>query len=303
MKKYFLLSVLLVFCCALRAQTADISTYLSTVRTLLNAQFPNNRTINIVFHGNGVPCGYAQMPTVNTLDAYPHLLFHKLKENYPYAVLNVITTAVGGETSILGAARFDADVLPLHPDVVCIDYALNDCSAPLDSTKKAWRLMIETALSHQIKVILLTPTPDERISLKEYNTPLDSVSSMIRSLAGEYHVGCVDCYATFKTFIRRGAVLSDFMSQVNHPNRNGHEVVETLLYAWFNGKSVSPTAVANVSCDGKPIRVDAYDLQGRKIAAPADNETDCIAQLPQGKVYILRSTRADKSCSVKKIIK
>jgi acyl-CoA thioesterase-1 len=218
---------------ALMAQIADKSTYLDPVRKELNKQFPNNRTINIVFHGHSVPSGYAKTPTVNTLNAYPHLLFHKLKEAYPYAVLNVITTSIGGESSIKGCKRFDSDVLTLRPDVVCIDYALNDRSAPIDSTRKAWRWMIEAALKRDIKIILFTPTPDERVSLKEDNTILDTLSEMIRGLAGEYHIGCVDCYATFKDLIRHGAVLTDYMSQVNHPNNKGHEVVVGILAPWF----------------------------------------------------------------------
>ena len=47
-------------------------------------------------------------------------------QQFPHAVLNVIVTAIGGEDSIAGAARFERDVLALRPAVVTIDYALND---------------------------------------------------------------------------------------------------------------------------------------------------------------------------------
>ena len=44
-----------------------------------------------------------------------------LKEYYPYAVVNTITTAIGGENSEQGCVRFAVDVLTHRPDVVFIN--------------------------------------------------------------------------------------------------------------------------------------------------------------------------------------
>ena len=58
-------------------------------------------------------------------------------------VINVIVTAIGGENSESGAARFATDVLCHKPDVVTIDYALNDRDLGLVRAEQAWRQMIE----------------------------------------------------------------------------------------------------------------------------------------------------------------
>jgi len=73
-------------------------------------------------------------------------------------VFNVITTAIGGETAEAGAARFAADVLTLRPDLVTIDYALNDVGLGRQRARAAWEGMIEAAARAEVKVILLTPT-------------------------------------------------------------------------------------------------------------------------------------------------
>jgi hypothetical protein len=60
-----------------------------------------------------------------------------LAERFPHAVINVIVTAIGGENSESGAERFDRDVLSHRPDLVTIDYALNDRAIGLLRAEKA----------------------------------------------------------------------------------------------------------------------------------------------------------------------
>jgi acyl-CoA thioesterase-1 len=106
---------------------------------LLVAQWPDNRTVNIVCHGHSVPAGYFATPMVDTFNAYPALLHRELKHRFPYAVINVIVTATGGVDSPQGAARSETDVLCHRPDVVTIDYGLNDRRAGLAEAETAWR--------------------------------------------------------------------------------------------------------------------------------------------------------------------
>ena len=199
----------------------------------MNKQWPHNRTITIVCHGHSVPAGYFKTPIVDTFNAYPQLLHQKLKAQFPYAVINVIVTAIGGENSESGAARFAEDVLSLKPDVITIDYALNDRSIGLEKAKAALQSMIYHAQVAGAKIILLTPTPDKREDFNNPAGPLYKHAIQIRILAKSYNVGLVDSYAVFKNYISNGGQLDDLMSQVNHPNRRGHELVVNELFKWF----------------------------------------------------------------------
>src|SRR5260221_10541319 len=80
--------------------------YLADIVTELHRQWPNNRAIQVVCHGHSVPAGYFATPVVDTFNAYPHLLHRGLKERFPFAVVNVIVTAIGGETATPGAGPF-----------------------------------------------------------------------------------------------------------------------------------------------------------------------------------------------------
>ena len=185
---------------ALTKESVEVnpSDYLNDLKNELQKQWPDNRTINLVFHEHSVPAGYFKTPQVNTLSAYPNLFLNKLKSIYPYAVVNIIVPAVGGENSIKGAGRFERDVLVDNPDVVFIDYALNDRRAGLEEAYKAWTQMIKQAKDRSIKVILLTPSPVQSVNYNSPDNELIKHTNQIIQLAKENQVAFVDSYKAFE---------------------------------------------------------------------------------------------------------
>ena len=214
---------------------ADRKAYLVDITRLMKKTWPGNRTINIVCHGHSVPAGYFKTPVVDTFNAYPHLLHKALKARYPHAVINVIVTAIGGESADSGARRFDRDVLSHRPDVVTIDYALNDRGLGLARARKAWEAMIAKAKAKNVKVILLTPTGDTGAKLDDPADPLNRHAEQVRGIAAAQGVALADSLAATRKHIADGGKLTDLMSQVNHPNRKGHDLVVAELLKWFPG--------------------------------------------------------------------
>ena len=158
-------------------ETNEKDEYLAEIKTELVKEWPTNRTINLVFHGHSVPSGYFKTPDVKPLQSYPFLLLKNLKKIYPYAVVNIILTCIGGENSEQGAKRFKKQVLNHQPDVLFIDYALNDTGIGAAASRKAWEYMVKAALKKNIKVILLTATPDQRVDLLSKETDLQKISN------------------------------------------------------------------------------------------------------------------------------
>jgi acyl-CoA thioesterase-1 len=232
MKKIFLISVLFFYMGLSLAQQADGQRFLDGLKKELNTRWPHNRTINLVFHGHSVPAGYWHNSEVHTIDSYPHLVLAKLKEIYPHAVINVIVTAIGGEHAVKGQKRM-AQVLNHHPDVLFIDYALNDLGSGLEAAKAAWEGMIEEALHSGVKVILLTPSPDQRQDILDLANPLVLHAQQIRQLAADHQVGLVDSFVLFQKLAEEEGSVEAYMSHVNHPNRKGHELIAEEIVKWF----------------------------------------------------------------------
>ncbi len=229
----FILFGLLIHAQNSESAKVNPSNYLSELKTELQKEWPKNRTINIVFHGHSVPAGYFKTPHVNTMGAYPNLFLKKLKEIYPYAVVNVIVTAIGGENSVRGAERFESDVLTHKPDVIFIDYALNDRGVGLEKAKEAWNDMINLAKKQNIKLILVTPSPDQNVNLADSTNVLKKHTDQIIQLANENQVALVDSYKAFEFLYSDKEQLAKYMSQVNHPNEMGHELIANEIMKWF----------------------------------------------------------------------
>jgi hypothetical protein len=229
----FIALMCLMFVQAFAQESVSKSNYLANIKAEMQVEWPKNRTINLVFHGHSVPAGYFKTPVVNTLESYPYLVLKAIKFNHPLAVINVINTSIGGEHSEKGLLRFESEVLLHRPDVLFIDYALNDRVVGLERAKVAWEKMIQMALAKNIKVILLTPSPDQRVNILDDSTALDQHAEQIKQMALKHQVGIIDSYALFKKQAKDGRPLVELMSQVNHPNEKGHALIKDAILEYF----------------------------------------------------------------------
>ena len=99
----------------------------------------------------------------------------------------------------------------------------------LEQSATYWRKMIKQALKKNIKIILLTPSPD----MNEKGNILDSFAVQINALAAEYKIGVVDSYKKFKEAVAAGKNIQELMSQSNHPNREGHQLIADEIVKYF----------------------------------------------------------------------
>jgi len=95
--------------------------------------------------------------------------------------------------------------------------------------------MIEMALAHDIRVLLMTPSADitqRPGTAADQRDPLRQHAARIHNLAAEYSVGLVDPLAAFTAYTATSD-LTDLLSWSNHPNRTGHEQIVRELLRWF----------------------------------------------------------------------
>lgn len=139
----------------------------------------------------------------------------------------------GGENSVQGAERFEKDVLCHQPDLLFIDYALNDRGIGLPRAKEAWEYMIREALKKNIKVVLITPAPDISEKNPDDHAQIEQHSKQIIAPGVRHQIPVVDACREFKKLKKSNTDLSAYMAQSNHINEKGHEIVAGLMAALF----------------------------------------------------------------------
>ena len=183
-----------------------------------------NPPLNVVWHGHSVVAGYHKSPENRPFDSYPFLVFQGLNQRFPTVSISNITTAIGGENSVKGAARFERDVLTHHPNLLFIDYAINDRSVPIEKVEKSWRSMIESAKQNQIPLILITPTGTRFNNFKDPKDDLAVRAELIRKLGKEYDLPVADVSKAWQAVLDSGTPQESLLAQGLHPNRKGHEI-------------------------------------------------------------------------------
>ena len=167
--------------------------------------------------------------------------------------VRVINAGVGGNSTTDGLDRFDKDVLTHHPDLVVIQFGINDSAVDvwrnppatsprvsIEAFEANLRLLIERAREAGARVVLMTTNPirwtpklKELYGKMPYNPDrpdgfdlplLSRYNAAARRVANEAGVPLVDVHAEFM----RGdvdALLLDGM----HPGDAGHAIVAGLL--------------------------------------------------------------------------
>ncbi len=83
-----------------------------------------DKTLNIVYLGGSVTSG--QGATDPETESWRALTTAWLKEQYPEATITAVNAAIGGTGSYLADFRYDTDVKVHNPDLLFVDFAIND---------------------------------------------------------------------------------------------------------------------------------------------------------------------------------
>ncbi len=166
----------------------------------------------------------------------------------------VINAGIGGNNTNHARKRFDKDVLAQKPDIVIIQFGINDSAVdvwkkpPATKPRIAIKTYIEN-LSHFVKklksqkkqIILMTPNPLRwtpklrKIYGKPpykpadedgFNTFLTQYAHQVRQLAKEEEIQLIDIYQIFEDYGKKeNQSVSDLLLDGMHPNEQGHQMI------------------------------------------------------------------------------
>ena len=182
----------------------------------------------IVAFGDSITAGYA------VRRGFPSFWRQMLAEEYPEASINMVNSGISGDTSMDGLARLDWSVLSYEPDLVTINFGINDCVLGLALEEFEMNLveMIRRIRSGPNSEILLlssqpleTP-PYDRLVLDYYQA--------VQRVAAEMDVGFVDVYGAWMACVQEGTLLySLILPGLDHPNEAGYRIIATELMSLF----------------------------------------------------------------------
>ena len=165
----------------------------------------------VVYMGDSITFGQYLDPSVR----WTALIDQRLGERFPGVELRSFNRGISGETTRMGLERFPRDVQELRPDVMTLQFGLNDCNCwETDEglprvSEAAFRAnlieMIERARRFGARAIVLstnhrTLRRDVLPSGEVYEDGNERYSEIIREVAAETGVDLCDIRAVFEPF-------------------------------------------------------------------------------------------------------
>jgi len=208
----------------------------------------------IVAFGDSVTEGWMDVSTRDGFAVYHHQLKVLLHERFPEPVLNVINSGRAGETVTDGLKRLEPDVFRYAPDLVLVQFGLNDCAAGGAAGVDSFRRTVQTAVERireatGAEVILLTPnfmcTADNPNICAEHRDKgwaetfcrlqnegtVARYAQAVRDVGSELSVPVADIYGQWQRLADEGGDTDALLANgLNHPNAEGHRLAAQTIF-------------------------------------------------------------------------
>ena len=229
---------------------ADDYTYGTTpaaARNLNNTAYKlkNEKELNVVFYGGSITHGQgASNSNLESGTSWAALTTQWLKTQYPSAKINAVNKSIGGTGSMLALMRYERDVKSQNPDLIFIDYAINDKYQGFSKDQSAYTM--ETLIKcinsdFPTADIVIVLTTDQSEVGKDYEQLLAH-----KAVADYYGIPCINVGTALNTALSGGKQWSDYVTDSVHPNDAGYKIYADAVTAEL-GKLLpsSPSAAKN----------------------------------------------------------
>jgi len=182
------------------------------------------KPVTVAYLGGSITAGAAATDPAKT--SYRALVTEWLRQQHPRATVTQINAAVGGTGSPYGALRTRRDVIAHKPDLVFVEFAVNDAG----EEEEAVRRSVEGIL----RQLLLMPQPPEIVMLYATNGKRQARVDWHEPLAAHYQVPAVDLQTQAWELIAAGKVApATLWKEGAQPLDEGHKIFAQLVTAFL----------------------------------------------------------------------
>lgn len=192
--------------------SGDISRIVEVIKKAKSGQ-----DITVAFLGGSITQG---CNATNQEDCYASRTYLWFKNTFGDINVKFINAGVGATGSTIGVHRVGKQVLSHNPDIVFIDFAVNDKSTIYD----------KVAYESLIRRILLVEKPIAIIEIFMSNFDCSNVQEQQIEIGNKYNIPMISFRDTVKVEMKKGNLKwEDVATDEVHPNDYGHFIISELL--------------------------------------------------------------------------
>ncbi|HAT12012.1 MAG TPA: hypothetical protein DCS97_15845 [Planctomycetes bacterium] len=218
-------ALLCILCAVLGAAEREAASALQVRDGLPNAASKLQRggPFTIVFLGGSITVG-------GSADGYVEQTAAWLRKAYPQTVITCVNAGISGTDSGFGAKRFDRDVLAHKPDLVLIEFSVNDGDA--DHTRDMERMVHKTWLADPTTDLVFFYTLAQR-HLEDYAAGvLPKAAAFHERVAAHYGVPTIGLAHDVAAQLASGTLAWEtFAKDSCHPIASGYRIYNASFQA------------------------------------------------------------------------
>ena len=207
----------------------------------------NGESLVIGFLGGSITQG-SLSSTPET--CYAYLVYEWWKKSFPNAAFSFVNGGIGGTTSHYGGARAWKDVLCYRPDIVTVDFSVND-----DANE-----FFEETYEGTLRRLLMAPSAPAVVVLNNvfYDTGKNAQDYHNR-IADHYGIPHVSIKDTIFPDVESGKIVrADITPDNLHPNDKGHRLVADEICKLLDSikAEVEEEAIAGENIEDKSMKTE-----------------------------------------------
>ena len=211
----------------------------------------NGESLVIGFLGGSITQGSLSSTPKN---CYAYLVYEWWKKSFPNAAFSFVNGGIGGTTSHYGGARAWTDVLCYRPDIVTVDFSVND-----DANE-----FFEETYEGTLRRLLAAPSAPAVVVLNNvfYDTGKNAQDYHNR-IADHYGIPHVSIKDTVYPDVESGKIVrADITPDNLHPNDKGHRLVADEICKLLDSikAEVEEETIAGENIEGKSTKTEASVL-------------------------------------------
>lgn len=185
---------------------------------------------------------------------YAYLVYEWWKKSFPNAAFSFVNGGIGGTTSHYGGARAWKDVLCYRPDIVTVDFSVND-----DANE-----FFEETYEGMLRRLLAAPSDSAVVVLNNvfYDTGKNAQNYHNR-IADHYGIPHVSIKDTVYPDVESGKIVrADITPDNLHPNDKGHRLVADEICKLLDSikAEMEEETIAGENIEGKSTKTEASVL-------------------------------------------
>lgn len=156
---------------------------------------------------------------------YADIFFSWWKENFPETEFTFINAGIGATDSYLGVHRVNEDVLKNEPDIVLIEFAVNDANTPF--YKKTY--------DNLVRIIAGSETDPAVLLLFMAQTNGASAQENQSGIGFQYSLPMISYGNVMKEMLETGKYAEkDLSGDTVHPSALGHAITGEIIWKYLN---------------------------------------------------------------------